>query len=196
MTRLGRASVFLAVFAGGYAILMLINGQLTDFGVSVGVCAVALLGAALFAWRAGYGRAPAALPAAVVSTLEPHVSEEVLDSGVGDDRDRATGSGPDSDDVGIYGFNVDGKNGRHCVSWVIDSDCPPGITKHRRSHAREQNFSSLSRNTLPFGAVERIHLCLVVSAFFSSGLGTRTMAICSVMSTPIVAATPAVAGMT
>ena len=61
MTRLGRASVFLAVFAGGYAILMLINGQLTDFGVSAGVCAVALLGAALFAWRAGYGRAPAAL---------------------------------------------------------------------------------------------------------------------------------------
>jgi len=98
--------------------------------------------------------------------------------------------------VGIYGFNVDSKNGRHCVSWVIDSDCPPGITKHRRSHAREQNFSSLSRNTLPFGAVERIHLCLVVSAFFSSGLGTRTMATCSVMSTPIVAATPAVAGMT
>jgi hypothetical protein len=61
MTRLGRASVFLAVFTGGYAILMLINGQLTDFGVSAGVCAVALLGAALFAWRAGYGRGPAAL---------------------------------------------------------------------------------------------------------------------------------------
>jgi hypothetical protein len=84
MTRLGRASVFLAVFAGDYAILMLINGQLTDFGVSAGVCAVALLWAALFAWRAGYARAPAALPAAVVSTLEPHVSEEVLDGGVGD----------------------------------------------------------------------------------------------------------------
>jgi YVTN family beta-propeller protein len=96
MTRLGRASVFLAVFTGGYAILMLINGQLTDFGVSAGVCAVALLGAALFAWRAGYGRAPAALPL-VASTLEPQVSEEVLDSGVGDDRDRAIGSGPDSD---------------------------------------------------------------------------------------------------
>jgi YVTN family beta-propeller protein len=97
MTRLGRASVFLALFAGGYAILMLINGQLTDFGVSAGVCAVALLGVALFAWRAGYGRAPAALPP-VASTLEPQVSEEVLDSGVGDDRDRATGSGPDSDE--------------------------------------------------------------------------------------------------
>ena len=48
MTRLGRASAFLAVFAGDYAILMLINGQLTDFDVSAGVCAVALLGAALF----------------------------------------------------------------------------------------------------------------------------------------------------
>jgi hypothetical protein len=55
MTRLGRASVFLAVFAGGYAILMLINGQLTDFGVSAGVCAVALLGAALFGCAPGTG---------------------------------------------------------------------------------------------------------------------------------------------
>jgi hypothetical protein len=48
MTRLGRASVFLAVFAGDYAILMLINGQPTDFDVSAGVCAVALLEAAVF----------------------------------------------------------------------------------------------------------------------------------------------------
>jgi hypothetical protein len=48
MTRLGRASALLGVFAGDYAILMLINGQLTDFDVSAGVCAVALLGAALF----------------------------------------------------------------------------------------------------------------------------------------------------
>jgi hypothetical protein len=30
MTRLGRASALLAVFAGDYAILMLVNGQLTD----------------------------------------------------------------------------------------------------------------------------------------------------------------------
>jgi hypothetical protein len=44
MTRLGRASAFLGVFAGDYAILMLINGQLTDFDVSAGDCAVALLG--------------------------------------------------------------------------------------------------------------------------------------------------------
>ena len=48
MTRLSRASALLAVFAGDYAILMLINGQLTDFDVSAVVCAVALLGAALF----------------------------------------------------------------------------------------------------------------------------------------------------
>lgn len=40
MTRLGRASALLAVFAGDYATLMLINGQLTDFDVSVGVCAL------------------------------------------------------------------------------------------------------------------------------------------------------------
>ena len=44
MTRLGRASAFLAVFAGDYAILMLINGQTTDFDVSAGVCAGALSG--------------------------------------------------------------------------------------------------------------------------------------------------------
>jgi hypothetical protein len=48
MTRLGRASALLAVFAGDYAILMLINCQLIVFDVSVGVCAVALLGAASF----------------------------------------------------------------------------------------------------------------------------------------------------
>ena len=48
MTRLGRAAALLGVFAGGYAILMLINGQLTDFDVSAGVCAVALIGVALF----------------------------------------------------------------------------------------------------------------------------------------------------
>lgn len=47
MTRLGRASALVAVFAGDYAILMLINGQLIDFNVSAGVCAVALLGAAV-----------------------------------------------------------------------------------------------------------------------------------------------------
>ena len=48
MTRPGRTLALLAVFAGDYAILMLINGQLTDFDVAAVVCAVALLGAALF----------------------------------------------------------------------------------------------------------------------------------------------------
>jgi hypothetical protein len=48
MTRPGRASALLAVFASEYAILMLIDGQLTDFGVSASICAVALLGATLF----------------------------------------------------------------------------------------------------------------------------------------------------
>ena len=48
MTRLSRASALLAVFAGYYAIVMLIDGQLTDFDISAGVCAVALLGATLF----------------------------------------------------------------------------------------------------------------------------------------------------
>jgi hypothetical protein len=48
MTRLGRAAAFVAVFAGEYAILMLINDQLTDFNISAGVCAIVLLGATLF----------------------------------------------------------------------------------------------------------------------------------------------------
>jgi hypothetical protein len=48
VTRLGRACALIAVFAGGYAILMLINGQLTDFDVSAGVGAATLLGATLF----------------------------------------------------------------------------------------------------------------------------------------------------
>jgi hypothetical protein len=48
MTRLARACALIAVFAGGYAILMLVNGQLTDFEVTAGVCAAALLGATLF----------------------------------------------------------------------------------------------------------------------------------------------------
>ena len=47
MTRLCRAFALIAVFAGGYAILMLSNGQLTDFDISAGVCAAAL-GATLF----------------------------------------------------------------------------------------------------------------------------------------------------
>jgi hypothetical protein len=47
MSRLGRAFALIAVFASGYAILMLVNGQPTDFEVSAGVGAAALLGATL-----------------------------------------------------------------------------------------------------------------------------------------------------
>ena len=61
MTRLGRASALLGVFAGDFAILMLINGQLTDFDVSAGVCAVALLGAALFEYVSDATHAPLGL---------------------------------------------------------------------------------------------------------------------------------------
>jgi hypothetical protein len=51
MTRLAKASALIAVFAAGYAILMLINGQPTDFDVSAGICTVALLKAAVFEYR-------------------------------------------------------------------------------------------------------------------------------------------------
>ena len=61
MTRLGRASALLAVFAADYAILMLVNGQLNDFDVSAGVCAVALLGAALFEYVFDATHAPLGL---------------------------------------------------------------------------------------------------------------------------------------
>jgi hypothetical protein len=40
MTRLGSASALIAVFAGGYAILMLSNSQLADFDVSAGAAPV------------------------------------------------------------------------------------------------------------------------------------------------------------
>jgi hypothetical protein len=61
MTRLGRASALVAVVAGDYAILMLINGQITDFDVSVGVFAVALLGASRFEYVFGATHAPLGL---------------------------------------------------------------------------------------------------------------------------------------
>jgi hypothetical protein len=66
MTRLGKASALIAVFAAGYAILMLINGQPTDFNVSAGICAAALLGATAAVpagWRTGIARlAPGPTP--------------------------------------------------------------------------------------------------------------------------------------
>jgi hypothetical protein len=66
MTRLGKASALIAVFAAGYAILMLINSQLTDFDVSAGVCASALLGAALFEYVVMLSRKALALGRAAV----------------------------------------------------------------------------------------------------------------------------------
>jgi hypothetical protein len=122
MTRLGRASALLAVFAGDSAILMLINGQLTDFDVSAGVCGVALVGGALFEYVARLSRKRLAHGRAAVwerrdreaSPMIPYPtscgrSQNLLDSGVVGfrpcrfprglgDRDRATGSGPDSDE--------------------------------------------------------------------------------------------------
>jgi len=67
MTRLATASALLAVFAGGYAILMLINGQLTDFDVSASVCAVASLAATLFKSL----RATLSLPLLGINTASP-----------------------------------------------------------------------------------------------------------------------------
>ncbi len=49
MTRLRIAAVFLAVVAGDYAVLTLIYGQLTDFGVSAAVCAGSAITAGLVA---------------------------------------------------------------------------------------------------------------------------------------------------
>jgi hypothetical protein len=49
MTRLRIASLFVAVFSGDYAALMLINGQLIDFGVSAAICAGSLVTAGLIA---------------------------------------------------------------------------------------------------------------------------------------------------
>ena len=122
MTRLARAAAFLAVFAGDYAILMLINGELTDFDFSAGVCGVALLGAALFEYVVRLSRETLAHGRAAVwerrdreaSPMIPNPQptscgrrQNLLDSGVVgfrpcrfprglDDRDHATRSGPDS----------------------------------------------------------------------------------------------------
>jgi hypothetical protein len=67
MTRLARACALLALFAGSYAILMLINGQPTDFDVAASVCAVASLGANLFKSL----RATLSLPLLGINTASP-----------------------------------------------------------------------------------------------------------------------------
>ncbi len=50
MTRLRIASLFVAVVAGDYAALMLIDGQLIDFGVAVAFCAGSSVAAAVIAY--------------------------------------------------------------------------------------------------------------------------------------------------
>ncbi|OBG98296.1 hypothetical protein A5697_16770 [Mycobacterium sp. E3251] len=50
MTRLRMASLMVAVAAGDYAVLMLINGQLVDFGVGVAVCAGSSVAAGMIAY--------------------------------------------------------------------------------------------------------------------------------------------------
>jgi hypothetical protein len=52
MTRLRTASIFLAMAAGDYAVLMLINGQLIDFGVTAAICAGFSVAAGLIAYAA------------------------------------------------------------------------------------------------------------------------------------------------
>ena len=50
MTRLRMASLFVAVVAGDYAALMLIDGQLTDFGVTAAICAGSSVAAGLITY--------------------------------------------------------------------------------------------------------------------------------------------------
>ena len=50
MTRLRIASLFVAVVAGDYAVLMLIDGQLIDFGVTAAICAGSSVAAGLIAY--------------------------------------------------------------------------------------------------------------------------------------------------
>ncbi len=50
MTRLRIASLFVAVVAGAYAALMLIDCQLIDFGVAAAICAGSSVAAGLIAY--------------------------------------------------------------------------------------------------------------------------------------------------
>jgi hypothetical protein len=51
MTRLRVASLFVAVVAGDYAVLTLIDGQLVDFGVAAAICAGSAVAAGLIAYE-------------------------------------------------------------------------------------------------------------------------------------------------
>lgn len=55
MTRLRVAALFVAVVSGDYAALMLINGQLIDFGVTAAICAGSSVTAGVIAY-AGWRR--------------------------------------------------------------------------------------------------------------------------------------------
>lgn len=64
MTRLRIASLFVAVVAGDYAALRLIDGQLADFGVAAAICAGSSVAAGLIAYagrrrRKAVARVPA-----------------------------------------------------------------------------------------------------------------------------------------
>ena len=66
MTRLRIAALFVAVVAGDYAALMLIDGQLIDFGVAAAICAGSSVAAGLIAYadrrrRKAVGRGRAAV---------------------------------------------------------------------------------------------------------------------------------------
>lgn len=50
MTRLRTSSLFVAVVSADYAVLMLINGQLIDFGVAAAICAGSVVTAGLIAY--------------------------------------------------------------------------------------------------------------------------------------------------
>lgn len=66
MTRLRNASLFVAVLAGDYAVLMLVNGQLPDFGVAAVICAGSSAVAGLIAYAGRRRRKALAAGRAVV----------------------------------------------------------------------------------------------------------------------------------
>ena len=67
MIRLHSAFSFVAVVAGAYAVLMLINGQLIDFGVTAAICAGSAVAATLIAYGGRRRRKAAARGRAIAS---------------------------------------------------------------------------------------------------------------------------------
>jgi hypothetical protein len=67
MTRLRSASLFVAVVAGDYAALMLIDDQLIDFGVAAAICAGSSVAAGLIAYAGGRRRKAMARRRAAIS---------------------------------------------------------------------------------------------------------------------------------